>query len=82
MKTTMYRQVNFRIRYYTIELYQNLFEEWMVVRTFGSIKRANPTGCIYEACNTRKNSETMYWAWIAAKKKKGYQSKHEMGEKQ
>lgn len=42
----MSRNIDNKIRYYNIELQKNLFEEFMVINTYGSINNRSPTGKI------------------------------------
>lgn len=72
MKTTMTRSVKGRVRYYTFELFPNLFGEWMVVRTYGSIKKLKPTGVIREIYDNAEAATESIQSLISAKLKKGY----------
>lgn len=72
MKTMMIRSVKGRVRYYTLELIPNLFGEWILCRTYGSIKRLKPTGIIRELYMSRQEAAASMEALIAAKQKKGY----------
>lgn len=72
MKTTMTRSVKGRVRYYTLELIPNLFGEWMVVRTYGSIKKLKPTGVIREIYNDAEAAIASMQLVISAKQKRGY----------
>lgn len=72
MKTIMIRHVKGRVRYYTLELIPNLFGEWMVVRTYGSIKKLKPTGVIREIYNDAEAAAESIQSLINAKLKKGY----------
>jgi predicted DNA-binding WGR domain protein len=60
------------VRYYTLELIPNLFGEWMVVRTYGSIKKLKPTGVIREIYNDAEAAAESIQSLINAKLKKGY----------
>lgn len=72
MKMTMIRSVKGRVRYYTLELIANLFGEWMVVRTYGSIKKLKPTGVICEIYDSAEAAAESLQSLINAKHKKGY----------
>lgn len=72
MKMTMTRSVKGRVRYYTLELIPNLFGEWMVVRTYGSIKKIKPTGVIREIYNDTEAAVASMQLLITTKLKKGY----------
>lgn len=75
MKTTMTRSVKGRVRYYTLELIPNLFGEWMVVRTYGSIKKLKPTGVIREIYDNAEAAAESMQLLISAKLKKGYSNR-------
>ncbi|MDD5716802.1 MAG: WGR domain-containing protein [Sulfuricurvum sp.] len=68
----MTRIVKGRVRYYTLELIPNLFGEWMVVRTYGSIKKLKPTGVISEIYDNAEDAVESLQSMITAKHKKGY----------
>lgn len=72
MKMTMTRSVKGRVRYYTLELIPNLFGEWMLVRTYGSIKKLKPTGVIREIYDNAEAAAESLQSLINAKQKKGY----------
>lgn len=72
MKMTMTRSVKGRVRYYTLEIIPNLFGEWMVVRTYGSIKKRKPTGVMHEIYDNAEVAAASMESWISAKQKKGY----------
>lgn len=74
MKTMLIRRVNDRVRYYLIELYQNLFGEWMVIRTFGSCRALKPTGVIRNYFLDENDAERSIDMLIQQKEKKGYES--------
>ena len=75
MKMTMTRSVKGRVRYYTLELIPNLFGEWMVVRTYGSIKKLKPTGVIREIYDNAEAAAESMQLLISAKLKKGYSNR-------
>lgn len=75
MKMTMTRSVKGRVRYYTLELIPNLFGEWMLVRTYGSIKKIKPKGVIREIYNDIEAAVTSMQLLITSKLKKGYISR-------
>lgn len=70
MKTTMTRSVKGRVRYYTLELIPNLFGEWMLMRTYGSIKQRKPTGVIREIYDSVEEAFHSMQLLIRAKEKK------------
>lgn len=75
MKMTMTRSVKGRVRYYTFELIPNLFGEWMVVRTYGSIKKLKPTGVIREIYDNAEEAMGAMQLLMRAKEKKGYENR-------
>lgn len=40
----LYREVDGRVRYYFINIYKNLFSEYILQRQYGNIKYKKPTG--------------------------------------
>lgn len=74
MKTMLIRRVNDRVRYYLVELFENLFGEWMVIRTYGSIKAQRPTGVIREYYMNANEAELSAKKIIRLKEHKGYQN--------
>ena len=68
----MKRNVNGLIRYYRIDLLLNLFGEWMVIRTFGSVKHSIPTRVITTIYPEKIDAQTAYEALIRKKEQKGY----------
>lgn len=72
MKTTMKRSVEGRVRYYTFELIPNLFGEWVLLRTYGSIKHLKPTGIKREVFTSAADAVQSMESLISLKKKKGY----------
>ena len=43
---TLYREVSGRVRYYSFRVYPTLFNEYILVRRYGSIKNKKPTRVI------------------------------------
>lgn len=74
VKTMLIRRVNDRVRYYLVELFENLFGEWMVIRTYGSIKAQSPTGVIREYYTSANEAELSVKKIIRQKEHKGYQN--------
>lgn len=70
----MTRTVKGRVRYYRIELIPNLFGEWILSRTYGSIKRLKPTRIIREIYLSAEEAAASMEALIAVKQKKGYRT--------
>lgn len=71
----MIRTVRGRVRYYTLELIPNLFGEWMLIRTYGSIKQLKPTRVIREIYDNAEEAFEMIETVIKAKTKKGYHNR-------
>jgi predicted DNA-binding WGR domain protein len=66
------RTVNSKQRYYTLELIANLFDEYLLIRTYGSCRNTKPTGVI---SNTYQTLNTAYEAMetiLHEKQKRGY----------
>jgi hypothetical protein len=40
----LHKEVNHRIRYYSLEIYKNLFGEYILEKKYGSLKNKRPTG--------------------------------------
>ena len=72
MQMMMTRCVNSKMRYYSIELMRNLFDEWLLIRSYGSMKRKAPTRVIQMLFATKEEAEGSIYAIIEAKKKRGY----------
>jgi len=72
MQMMMTRCVNSKMRYYSIELMRNLFDEWLLIRSYGSMKRKAPTRVIQMLFATKEEAEGSIDAIIEAKKKRGY----------
>ena len=72
MKLMLTRCVDSKMRYYTIELISNLFDEWLLIRSFGSMKRKAPTGVIQMLFSSKAEAESSLEALVLAKEKKGY----------
>lgn len=75
MKQTMTRVVKAQERYYTLELVCNLFEEWMVIRTYGSSKKLKPTGEIRNVYATMQEAQETMNLILCHKHQKGYRPK-------
>ena len=72
MKLMLTRCVDSKMRYYSIELISNLFDEWLLIRSFGSMKRKAPTGVIQMLFASKAEAESSLEALVLAKEKKGY----------
>ena len=69
----MRRTVHGRIRYYTLELIPNLFGEWILVRTYGSIKKLKPTRVIQRIYSDAHEAIASMDAIKDQKQKRGYE---------
>ena len=72
MKMMMTRCVDSKMRYYSIELICNLFDEWLLIRSYGSMKRKAPTGVIQMLFATKEEAQKALNTLIWIKEKKGY----------
>ncbi len=72
MKTTLSRAVNNRLRYYRIELIDNLFWESLHIRTYGSLLRAKTTRTITEVYSNQFDAYRAYEKLLELKTRKGY----------
>lgn len=74
MTTILYRTVNERERYYSIQLLPNLFGETLVIRTFGASKNMKATGTIQEVYTNEDEAHDKVDVLIASKRLKGYRT--------
>ena len=72
MKMMMTRCVDSKMRYYTIELIRNLFDEWLLTRTYGSSKAKRPTRVMKEIYTDESEARISLESLLRAKEKKGY----------
>jgi len=70
--TILYRTVNERERYYSLQILPNLFGETLVIRTFGSSKNVKATGTIQEVYTNEAEAHHKVDVLIASKHKRGY----------
>lgn len=47
-QVTLFRQKDDKIRYYSFKIYPTLFNDFMLIREYGSMKNKKPTGIIKE----------------------------------
>jgi len=71
-KLTLYREVNNKIRYYTLKLYPTLFGEFLLVKEFGSTQNKKPTRIRKEYFSHLDESIVVIENFINVKMKKGY----------
>ena len=74
MKTMLIRRVNERLRYYKIEIIANLFGEHLLICTYGSRKRAKPTGMRVDMYLNAQDAYRAFNDLLTLKVKKGYLS--------
>lgn len=72
MKLLMVRTVNDRNRWYRLELLPNLFGEWLLIRSFGSIGRSRATGIKTEPFDNPLLAQKVFERLVRSKTKKGY----------
>jgi len=70
--TTLYREVNGRVRYYRIKTYLTIFGEYLLVREWGSIDNKKATGEKQSYFSTLNEAIKTINIIIATKKQKGY----------
>jgi predicted DNA-binding WGR domain protein len=68
----MKRSVKAIVRYYRIDLTQNLFGDWIVLRRYGSKRFAKPTGEIIKTFQSREIAQSAIDKLVRLKMKKGY----------
>lgn len=71
-KVTLYREVNKKIRYYSINLCPTLFGDFLLIKEFGSMCNKKPTRIIKEYFSYIEDSLLVMKSFINAKIKKGY----------
>lgn len=70
--TILYRIVNERERYYSIQLLPNLFGETLVIRSYGASKNVKATRTIQEVYVTQTEAHHKVDVLIASKRQRGY----------
>lgn len=70
MRVSLTRDVNGAMRIYRLEVLPNLFGEWVVVRSFGSLK--NNMRQILRVYQTLTQAQSSYEELLMQKMKKGY----------
>ena len=71
-KVILYRVVNQKIRYYSIELTPTLFGEMLLTRKYGGLKNKKPTRVIKEYFSSVEDSINAFESIFSLKQKKGY----------
>lgn len=75
MRIILHRMVQMRQRYYTMETIANLFGEYLLICTYGSSKRAKPTGVRLEMFMNVQDANKAFDDRLMKKIKKGYLSR-------
>lgn len=72
MIITLIRIVDDRKRYYQFELFRNLFDEWLLIRTYGAIRNLKPTRSIEEVFMSQSEAMGHLKYLLEQKRLKGY----------
>ena len=70
--TTLYREVNGRVRYYRIKTYLTLFGEYLLIREWGGVDNKSATGEKHSYFSTLDEAIIAIEKIISIKKQKGY----------
>ena len=73
-KVVLYRTVNKKERYYSLELTSTLFGEMLLTREYGGLKNKKPTRIIKKYFSNLDDSIKAFESLIGLKQKKGYYS--------
>lgn len=73
MQLTMIRTVNNRKRWYRLKVVPNLFGEWLLIRSFGSLNRSKPMRMISEVFGDQSAALRAYEDLLNRKQKRGYE---------
>lgn len=71
---TLYREVNHKLRYYSLKLYPTLFGEYLLVREFGGSKNKGPTRIIRKYFSHIEDAFVEMENILSLKLAKGYMS--------
>ena len=72
--TTLYREVNGRVRYYKLRTYLTLFGEYLLIREWGGVDNKRATGQKQNYFATLNEVTNAVEKIIILKRKKGYNS--------
>jgi len=72
MKETLFKSNRGNIRYYKIELFLSLFDDYIVEREYGNIRYKAPTGIRKNLFSSFKAAKDFYNSIIKKKKQRGY----------
>jgi len=68
----LYREVNYRVRYYSIRVYKTLFGEYLLEKRYGSLKNKRPTGITKEYYENIELTVSAIKKIVSLKLKRGY----------
>jgi len=71
-RVILFREVNSRVRYYSLHLCMTLFGEYLLIKENGSIKNKKPTRVVKEYFQTLTQAMDSYSAKLQEKTKRGY----------
>jgi len=74
-RITLFREVNSRVRYYSLYLSMTLFGEYVLIRENGSVKNKKPTRVVKEYYKKEYEVILRYKEIVSEKFKRGYQVK-------
>ena len=75
MVTILYRTLNHKERYYSIQLLPTLFGEALVIRSYGSVNNHKPTGEIRNLYETPEEAYESVKVLLLRKYARGYRPK-------
>jgi|GEM_PF-1653179 len=75
MVTILYRTLNQKERYYSIQLLPTLFGEALVIRSFGSVNNHKPTGEIRNVYENIQEAHSSVAILLSRKYRRGYRPK-------
>lgn len=78
MQLMMIRTVNNRKRWYRLKVVPNLFGEWLLIRSFGSLNRSTPMRMISEVFGDQSAAMKAYEELLSRKQKRGYKVSMEL----
>jgi predicted DNA-binding WGR domain protein len=67
------REVNHRVRYYSLRIYKTLFNEYLLEIQYGSTKNKSPTGKKEYYYKNLQDALAVFMKRVEEKLKKGYQ---------
>ena len=71
-KEILYRYVNDKVRYYKINLFVDLFGEYLLIKEYGNIKYKKPTRILQEYYQTQEEALDSFEKKLQEKITKGY----------